>query len=323
MIVGKLIKYLFNSDYRFVVDAYRGKYQDLDDETYIKRLFKGSLGYELNLKSPQTFNEKIQWLKLYDRKPEYTKMVDKYYAKEYVSDLIGSEHIVTTYGVWKNFEDIDFNSLPSQFVLKCTHDSGGVVVCREKKDLNIEKTRKILEKSLKRNFYTVSREWPYKNVEPQIMAEAYLEEEQNADGLIDYKFFCFNEKAEFLYISIGLDNHSTARMSFYDLDGKELEFGRSDYQKLGAIDLPDNYDEMLRIANIMAKEINSAFVRIDLYSVNGKIYFSEITFSPCGGLLPFSPINADKKVGKLLSLPTGVIANEEANKSTIVDSENE
>ena len=135
------------------------------------------------------------------------------------------------------------------------------------------------------------------------MAEEYLEEEQNVGGLTDYKFFCFNGKAEFLYISKGLENHSTARMSFYDLNGKELEFGRSDYRRMGPVKLPGNYSEMLRVANIMAQNINSAFVRIDLYSVNGKVYFSEITFSPCGGFLPFSPAYADKIVGKLLSLP--------------------
>lgn len=301
--LNKIIKYLTNKDYRFVISAYRGRYKDMEDESYLKRLFKGSLGYDLNLDNPKTFNEKVQWLKINDRKNEYIAMVDKLLAKEYVSGIIGPEYIVPTYGVWDCFDNIDFDILPDKFVLKCTHDSGGIAICRNKQEFDYQGANRRLSDSLQNNFYFALREWPYKDVKPQIMAEMFLENNNDIRGLTDYKFFCFNGKAEFLYISKGLENHATARISFYDLNGNELDFCRSDYTRMGKVTLPDNYDEMRDIANKMAREINSPFVRIDLYSVNGKIFFSEITFSPCGGFVPFSPSSADEKVGKLLILP--------------------
>lgn len=149
----------------------------LPDKAFIKLKYKDKFGKKINLNNPQTFNEKLQWLKLYDRNPEYTKMVDKYEVKKYVASIIGEEYIIPTLGVWNKFEDIDFNKLPDQFVLKCTHDSGGLVICKDKSKLDINEAKKKIEKSLKINYYYLSREWPYKNVKPQIIAEKYMVDE--------------------------------------------------------------------------------------------------------------------------------------------------
>ena len=275
----------------------------MSDEQYLKLLFKSRMGYRLNLKNPQTFNEKLQWLKLYDRKPIYTTMVDKYDAKKYVADVIGEEHIVPTFGVWDKFDDIDFDSLPDQFVLKCTHDCGGLVICRDKSKLDKDKAREKIERSLKRDYYWGDREWPYKNVKPRILAEQYMEDE-SGNGLRDYKFFTFNGETKFLYLSEGLENHSTARISFYDLEGNEMPFRRSDYkpfEKMPA--MPVNFVEMVELSNRLAADIKSPFVRCDFYSVNGRAYFSEITFFPCGGTLPFEPKEWDEKLGEWIKLP--------------------
>lgn len=306
----KSIKFIFNSDYRFMILASYGFFKRMDDAKYLKRMFKGSMGYDLDLNSPKTFNEKIQWLKLYDRKPNYIQMVDKYKAKEFVMDSIGNEYVIPTYGVWKSFDSIDFDRLPEQFVLKTTHDSGSVVICRNKETFDFSSARRILEKSLNNNFYYALREWPYKDVEPRIIAEMYLESKESDCGITDYKFFCFNGSIKFLYISKGLEEHSTARISFFDLDGRELDFYRSDYKRLENFVLPNNYLKMKKIAEKLAKVVDSPFVRIDLYSVNGKIYFSEITLSPCGGFLPFYPKSADIEVGKLLELNINNFNNE-------------
>lgn len=276
----------------------------MGDEEYIKRMFNLIMGYRLNLENPTTFNEKLQWLKLYDRKPIYTTMVDKYAAKEYVAKKIGQEYIIPTFGVWNSFEEIDFDALPDQFVLKCTHDCGGLVICRDKSKLDKEAAREKIERSLNRNYYWHCREWPYKDVKPRIIAEQYMEDENEATGLTDYKFFCFGGAAKVLYVSQGLEDHSTARISFYDLEGKEMPFCRSDYKQIHTqFRVPENFDQMIHAANRLAAEIPCPFVRVDLYSVNGMIYFSEITFFPCGGYMPFAPKEWDEIFGSWIELP--------------------
>lgn len=194
-----------------------GLYDGMDDETFLKMAYKRKFGKELDLNNPVTFNEKLQWLKLNDRKPEYTEMVDKFMAKKYVASIIGQEHIIPTLGVWSRFDDIDFDKLPTQFVLKCTHDSGGLVVCKDKSNLNKKAAKKKIEKSMKTNYYKGGREWPYKNVKPQIIAEEYMED-ISGNGLTDYKFYCFNGVPKYLYVSNGMDNHETARLSFLTMN---------------------------------------------------------------------------------------------------------
>lgn len=271
------------------------------DPVYLQIMNHVYMQKPLNLKNPQTFNEKIQWLKLHDRKKEYTKMVDKYTAKKHVASIIGSKHIIPTLGVWDKFDDIDFEKLPQQFVLKCTHDSGGLIICRDKSKLNIDEARRKINACLKQRYYWIAREWPYKNVKPRIIAEQYMEVEGDLE-LTDYKWFCFNGEPQFLYISHGLANHETATIDFYDINHRRMPFKRTDY-KSSTTDAPKPrcHDEMIDIAGKLSKNI--PFVRIDLYEINGKVYFSEITFSPCAGWLPFDPQEWDYKLGKYIKLP--------------------
>ena len=273
----------------------------LPDSLYLKIRFKQVMKTKLHLKKPKTFNEKLQWLKIHDRKAIYTTMSDKYEAKQFVSSVIGEQFIVRTIGVWERFEDINFDDLPEAFVLKCTHDSGGLVICTNKKDLDFEQARQKINKSLKKNYYYLSREWPYKNIKPKIIAEEYLHDDNDSNDLTDYKFYCFNGEPKFLYISKGLKNHSTARISFVTLDWKFAPFSRSDYRPLEQLPpKPKKFDEMIRIAKMLSK--NCKFLRVDLYYVDDSIYFSELTFFPCGGMMPFSNKNDDLELGKMINL---------------------
>lgn len=229
-------------------------------------------------------------------------MVDKYAAKEYVASIIGEEHIIPTLGVWNSFDEIDFSTLPNRFVLKVTHDSGGLVICRDKEQLDIDIAKKKINKALKNDYYVGSREWPYKDVPRRIMAEQFMTNGDLDNGLIDYKFYCFNGEPRFLYMSEGLENHSTARISFLTLDWKFAEFGRSDYKPFAELpEKPDKFDEMLEIAEVLARNVKN-FIRVDLYEIKGNVYFSELTFSPCSGMMPFQPEEWDKKLGDMLVL---------------------
>ena len=254
MTLAGLKYYLENPKKLFSFLAERGVLNWMSDEAFLKKLYKINMGEKLNLKAPKTFNEKLQWLKLYNRKPEYTKMVDKYEAKNYVANLIGAEYIIPTLGVWEKFEDIDFDALPNQFVLKCTHDSGGLVICRDKSKLNFNSAKLKINKSLKRNFYKLGREWPYKNVKPRIIAEQYMEDNNGKNGLMDYKFYCFNGKPEFLYISNGLEDHSTAKISFVTLDWEFADFKRLDFRPFDSLPKkPSKFMEMLELCEILSK----------------------------------------------------------------------
>ena len=273
----------------------------LPDKMYIKLKFFSRMGKFPDLKKPKTFNEKLQWLKLYDRKPIYTTMVDKYDVKKYVADIIGEEYIIPTLGVWDRFDDIDFEKLPNQFVLKCTHDSGGLVICRDKSEFDRDAAKRKVEKYLKTNYYFLGREWPYKNVKPRIIAEKYMDD--GVGGLRDYKFFCFNNEPQFIYISQGMEDHSTAKISFYDLNGEEMPFKRSDYRSFESTpDMPATLSEMIEYSHKLADKINCPFVRIDFYCVEGKTYFGEITFSPCSGMMPFEPSAWDEILGEKINL---------------------
>lgn len=276
----------------------------LPDKYYVRLAYRLKMGKKLNLNNPQSFNEKMQWLKLYCRKNEFTQMVDKYEAKLIAGKILGDDHTITTLGVWDSFDEIDFDALPNQFVLKCTHDSGGLVICRDKKGFNINAAKNKIEKSLHTNFYLQGREWPYKDVKPRIIAEEYMTDGTEADdGLTDYKFFCFNAEPKLLYVSQGLEDHTTAHISFYDLQGKEMPFHRNDFRPFEhEIVLPNNFSEMVEYARQLAEIVDNPFVRIDLYSIKDTVYFSEFTFSPCGGMIPFSPPEWDEILGRWLTI---------------------
>lgn len=274
----------------------------LSDKSYIKLIWFRKFHKIPNLKNPQTFNEKLQWLKLYDRKPIYTTMVDKYEAKKYVADIIGEEHIIPTLGVWDRFDDINFDELPNEFVLKCTHDSGGLVICRDKSKLDINAAKKKIERSLKTNYYWSGREWPYKNVKPRIIAEKFMTDENNAASIMDYKFYCFDGEPRFLYISTGLEDHSTAHISFVTLDWNFAPYQRSDYPPFEVLPpKPTKFDEMLEYCRKLS--CGQSFLRVDLYQINNVVYFSELTFSPCGGMMPFKDFTHDKIIGDMIKLP--------------------
>lgn len=272
----------------------------LKDEMYLKIQYRLKFNKKLDLKKPKTFNEKLQWLKLNDRNPDYIKMVDKFEAKKYVAGLIGDEYIIPTLGVWDSFDDINFDTLPNRFVLKCTHDSGGLVICKDKSSFNYEDARKKLTNWLNINFYYSSREWPYKNIKPRIIAEEYMEDEKSAE-LVDYKFFCFNGCPKFIYVSEGLSNHSTAKMDFLDMNYEKVPFKREDYKNFEKLPLrPVNFEKMKELAINLSKNIT--FIRVDFYEINGKLYFGELTFFPCAGFIKFSPEEWDRKLGDMLIL---------------------
>ncbi len=272
----------------------------LPDKLYLQLMFRHRMGKRLNLDNPKTFNEKLQWLKLYDRKPEYTKMVDKYTAKKYVASKIGKQYIIPTLGVWKRFEDIDFDKLPNQFVLKCTHDSGGLVICRDKSKFDIKSARDKINKSLKRNYYYSGREWPYKNVPPRIIAEKYMEDSQTVD-LHDYKIMCFNGKAKCSFVCSGRNTDAGLHVTFFDRDWNALPFERHYPSEKNGLPCPKNYKKMIEAAEKLSKNI--PFVRVDFYEVVGEMYFGELTFYPGSGFEEFNPECWDKKLGQLLQLP--------------------
>lgn len=271
----------------------------VNDENYLKLLYKTAMKKNLNLDNPQTFNEKLQWLKIHNRNPKYTKMVDKYEAKQYVSSIIGEKYIIPTIGVYNNFDEIDFDKLPNQFVIKCTHDSGGLVICKNKKELNIKEARKKIEKSLKQNFYYFGREWPYKNVKPRIIIEKYMVDESKKE-LKDYKIFCFNGKAKIIQVDFG--RFLEHKRNIYTLDWQlmDLEIQYPSDKNVN-IKKPDKLKEMIRLAEILSKDI--PHIRVDFYSINGDIYFGELTFFHGSGFEKFNPIYFDKKMGSWLKLP--------------------
>lgn len=272
----------------------------LNDEKYLKLRYFCITNKKLNIKNPQSYNEKLQWLKLNDRKMVYTTMVDKYEVKKYVKDIIGEEYIIPTIGIFDKFKDINFEKLPNQFVIKCTHDSGGIVICKDKNKLDIKKAKKKISNSLKKNYYYHSREWPYKNVKPRIIIEKYMEDSENK-SMRDYKFFCFDGKPELMYISEGLENHATASISFFDMNFNLTDCKRSDYKQLDYMpNKPKTFEKMKELASVLSK--NMPHIRVDFYEINGKLYFGELTFSTCSGFLPFEDEKWNKRLGDLIDL---------------------
>ena len=228
-------------------------------------------------------------------------MVDKYEAKKYVADIIGKEYIIPTYGIYNNFDDIDFNSLPNQFVIKCTHTSGDIIICYDKNCFDINIARQLVNKTLKRDYYNHSLEWPYKDVKPRIIIEKYMGGNEQKK-LVNFKFFCFNGMPKFLYIGQYTDNKTKSSFNFMDLDYKEMSVSRMDFAKSDIIpDKPTNFEKMKELAQILSK--NTTFIRVDFYEVNGKIYFSELTFFPHSGFIPFTPEKYDEIFGEMLELP--------------------
>lgn len=302
--VNKLKNFLFDSNKRFLYLNALGFYNYLPDEKFIRKMYKALLKKDINLENPQTFNEKLQWIKLNDRKPEYSRMVDKYEVKKYVADIIGEEYIIPNYGVWDKFEDIDFSKLPQQFVLKCTHDSGGLVICKDKSKLDIEKARKKINNALKSDFYYKYREWPYKNVVPRIIAEKFMTDTTESD-MIDYKIHCFNGKPKFVLVCDGRFSQEGITEDFYDISWNHMDVKRPGIpNKSVNHPKPEMLEQMLKLAEVLSKEFY--FLRVDFYVLDGRIYFGELTFFPSAGFKGFYPEKWDRVFGDWIDLPTNI-----------------
>ena len=275
-------------------------YDWMPDEMYLKFKYSLSMHKKLDLVDPQTFNEKLQWLKLHDRRPEYTMMVDKYVVRKYIADTIGEEYLIPLLGVWDKPEDIDFDKLPDQFVLKCNHNSGtGMCICKDKSKLDIDKVRKELAKGLKEDYYKTCREWPYKDVPRKIIAEKYMEDESGE--LRDYKLMCFNGKFVCSFVCSERYSSGGLKVTFFDKDWNVMPFERHYPKSTVPIKKPKLYNEMISLAEMLSKDIS--FARIDFYEVKGKLYFGEITLYPGSGFEEFSPEAWDYKLGDLITLP--------------------
>lgn len=274
----------------------------LPDRIYIELMFWLQMGHKLNLSTPKTFSEKIQWLKLYNRRPEYTKMVDKYAVKDYVASIIGEEYIIPTLGVWDSPEDIEWDNLPNQFVLKTTHGGGnaGVIICKDKTKLIKEDAVRKLSNSMKQDLYRSLKEWPYKNVVKRIIAEQYVEPDSITHDLPDYKFFCFDGKVKALFIGTERGT-GDVKFDYFDADFNHLDLIQQHPQSGKNLPKPLNFDLMKQLASKLSKGIPQ--VRIDFYDVNGKIYFGEMTFYHHGGIVPFHPAKWDMTFGSWIELP--------------------
>ena len=273
----------------------------VSDENFVKWTYYLTFRKKLDLDNPKTFNEKLQWLKLNDRHEEYTQMVDKYEAKKYVANLIGEEYIIPTLGVYDSFDEIDFDKLPNQFVLKCTHNSGGIIICRDKASLDVPKARKQMTKWLKKNPFWTNREYPYKNVKPRIIAEQYMTNDGLSQELTDYKFFCFDGNAD--CVMVCLERHlNDTKFYFFDKDWNFLRLN------IRGIEAPDNFtipkpktmDKMFEIASKLSQGMK--YVRIDLYEIRNRVYFGEYTFFPDSGLDKNILKETDIKFGKSLKI---------------------
>lgn len=295
---NKFTKAIKHPEWAFGVILRRYFASMMNDRTFIKWEYFSGMKKFPNLKNPKTYNEKLQWLKLNYIHPEYAEMVDKAIAKDYVSRIIGEEYIIPTLGVWNTFDEIDFDKLPNQFVLKTTHDSGGVVVVSDKSKFDKEAARKKLEKSLRNNYFLQHREYPYKDIKPRILAEQFMVDESGTE-LKDYKFFCFNGKCKMLFVatdrSIG-----DVKFDFFDEKFNHLPFVQGHPWATKEIKKPAGFDKMIELSEKLCKGF--PHVRVDLYDINGNIYFGELTFFHFSGNVPFEPEEWDYKIGEWLTL---------------------
>lgn len=278
--------------------ARKGWFDKLSDETYLKLLFPVYAGYGLNLNAPRTFNEKLNWLKLNDRKEIYTVMADKLLAKDFISAMIGEEYVVPVYNSWENVNQIDLNSLPEKFVLKTNHDSGSVQICRDKKTFNFEKAKNSLQLSLNKDYYQHSREWPYKEIKRMVFAEKFLD---MGEALIDYKVMCFNGEPKIIQHNyVGSDRHS---QDFYDIHWNKLNISQNAYAPVSIEDSPkpEFLEKMINLSRKLSQ--NTYFLRVDWFISNNKLYSGELTFFDGAGWTPFDDFNTDLELGEMLKLP--------------------
>lgn len=264
----------------------------IPDVFFLKTMYKIKTGRKLDLKDPKTYSEKLNWLKVYDHNPLYTRLADKFEVRDYVKNRIGEEYLIPCLGVWDKFEDINFDLLPNQFVLKCTHDFGSVVICKDKSKFDEKNAREVIDNELGYNFYYRGREWAYKNIKPRIIAEKFMDD--GNERLVDYKFFCFGGKVEAMFIATG--RGTDLRFDFFDREFNHLDLTNGVPNAETIPNKPSCYDQMIVLAEKLSKGINN--VRVDFYSINGEVYFSEMTFYHNGGMVAFEPYEMDVRFGK-------------------------
>lgn len=302
--VKKLFKYVFDSNYRLILQINQGKFDHLDDETYLKLKFKACLGRDLNLEDPRSFNEKLQWIKLHDRDPKYTMMVDKYLVRDYIREKLGEEYLIPLIGAWDSPDEIDFDSLPDQFVLKCNHNSGlGMYICRDKSKMDIKQVKHDLRLGISQDYFLTGREWPYKNVSRKIICEQFLINNTEHD-LKDYKIQCFNGKIDHAFVCVGRSDPQNIRYYYFDEDWNALPYSVNecnDKDFLASLK-PQTWEQMKAIANKLCEGIPE--IRVDLYEVNGRIYFGELTLFTSSGFDDTITTAADYEIGGHFDLPT-------------------
>ncbi len=300
MYVFEKIKFYYQNPKVFKLVALEHLSPFLSTSAYIKIRWKIRMGYSIDLNNPQTFNEKLQWLKVNYRNPLYTTLVDKFCVKKYVEEKIGSEYVVPLIDSWDSVDDIDWVKLPNQFVIKCSHDCGGMVICKDKSKLDIEGAKRKLKKCLRTNYYWKSREWPYRGVKHKIFCESYMEDEHGE--LRDYKFFCFNGEPKVLFVaSERQKKDEETKFDFFDMDFNHLPFTNGHPNSSAVIEQPEGFEKMKELAAILSQGMPQ--VRVDFYNVNGHIYFGEFTFFHWGGMTPFTPKEWDYKLGSWIELP--------------------
>ena len=298
-VISKLGQYVRNPLHIYETASAHGLTRWVPDETHLKIMFKARMGSDLNLAEPITFNEKLQWLKIHDRNPFYTTLVDKYSVKTWVADRIGEKYVTPTYAVWEDVEDVDITGLPECFVLKTNNDSGGVVICRDRDAFDLAAAKRKLSKSFRHNYYWRTREWPYKDVKPVVFAEEYLKPGDGSAGIPDYKVMCFGGDPLCEFTCTGRAA-GDLRVDFFDNEWKHLPFTRH-YPNADVFpDPPENLLEMLQLARKLATGI--PFVRVDFYEVNGRLLFGEMTFYPGNGMEEFDPFEWDKRMGSWIDL---------------------
>lgn len=271
----------------------------IPDELYIQIYYFAHFRKFCNLKNPKTYNEKLNWLKLHDHNPLYTTLVDKYEVKKYVANLIGEQYIIPTLGIWDSIDDIEFEKLPNQFVIKCTHDSEGHVIVRDKSKMDKSAVKKKIGAALKQNFYYIGREWPYKYVKPRVIVEKYMED--HVDGeLRDYKFFCFDGEPKVMFVASDRSSDHV-KFDYFDLDFNHLDIKQKYPHAQKPLRKPETFEQMIRLSKILSKGF--PHVRVDFYEVDGQLYFGELTFYHFSGFMPFEPSQWDYTFGDWLRLP--------------------
>jgi len=269
----------------------------MPDRPYIQLNYLARYHRLANLRNPKTFGEKINWLKLHDHRPEYSRIVDKAEVKEYIREVLGPEYVIPTLGVWDRFADIDFDRLPESFVLKCTHDSEGLVLVPDRAGFDRAAAERKITEALGRNFYYIGREWPYRSVKPRIIAEPYLQDEETGE-LRDYKFFCFGGEPKMMLVTCGR-NRGRMTFDYYDMDFRHLEIRRKYPEAEEPLQRPKTFETMKASARKLSQ--GCAFMRADFYEVNGKMLFGELTLYPSSGFVPW-PEEWEKKMGEWIDL---------------------